>query len=206
MNTITEKATSDYRIKGSKFLGFLIPVQSIEDIESMLDKIRDEHHSATHHCYGWRIDPETLQEMAQDDGEPSGTAGAPILNTMKSAGLVNALLVVVRYYGGTKLGKAGLIDAYSEAARQCIELAELREIVQVQYFSIRYGYEKQSLIDTLNHKFSLHQKNAEYLADVTLQLACPLESLESFKNYLSSIEHKLVSVDELETGYLLKKS
>lgn len=206
MHTITETFTSDYRIKGSKFFGFLSPASSAGEVDKLLDSLREDHHSATHHCYAWRINPEDLQEFAQDDGEPSGTAGAPILNVMRSAGLVNALLVVVRYYGGSKLGKAGLIDAYGNAARLCIEKAELREIVPVQYFAIRYSYDKQSLIDTLNHRFSLHQKDAEYLGDVTLKIACPLSSLESFKNYLSSIEHELVSVDELETGHLLKKS
>lgn len=206
LNTITGITTSDYRVKGSKFLGFLVPAASADEADAELEKIKDDHHSATHHCYAVRTGTDEIREFAQDDGEPSGTAGTPILNAMRSAGLVNALLVVVRYYGGSKLGKAGLIEAYGSAAQSCIKNAELREIVPVQYFSIRYSYDKQSLIDTLNHRFTLHQNDAEYLEQVTLQIACPLSSLESFKNYLSSIEHELAEIKELKKGHLLKKS
>src|SRR5699024_755346 len=97
---------------------------------------------ATHHCYGWRISPNNIEEFAQDDGEPGGTAGLPILNQLKSFNVVNGACVVVRYFGGTKLGKAGLIQAYGHTAELCLKQAELSNLVATQNFRIIYPYQE----------------------------------------------------------------
>lgn len=192
---------ADYRIKGSKFLAFLTPCSGAEKIEWKIESIRELHPAATHHCYAYRIDPVDCKEYSQDNGEPAGTAGVPILNEMKSAGLVNALCIVVRYYGGIKLGKRGLIDAYSTTARVAIQKAELKKIVPTICYSIKYPYRQQSLIEKLKHTFTLFESGSDYTEEVQLLLECPLHQHKNFEKKLHAIAHLLISVDKRDVSY-----
>lgn len=195
MFTITRSFTSDYRIKGSKFLGYLCPADSAKAADTALEQVKNEHPTATHHCYGWRIDPNKPEEFSQDDGEPGGTAGLPILNAMKSAELMNAVIIVVRYYGGTKLGKSGLIEAYGHAASLCIKAAELNSLISIRKFKIVYDYEHQGFIDKLKNDFTWFELEAGYLEKITLVCGCPVEEAERF---LGAIQHKKHEFDEFE--------
>jgi uncharacterized YigZ family protein len=125
--TIIAPTESEYKEKGSRFLGFAFPLQSHDDIKPCLDALHIAHHKARHWCYAWRIGVDKNDYRANDDGEPSGTAGRPILGQIDSAGLTNVLVVVVRYFGGVKLGTSGLIVAYREAAREALVQAETLE-------------------------------------------------------------------------------
>jgi len=145
--SITAPYEADYRIKGSKFLSYLFPCEGQVSAEKHLGDIKSLHPAATHHCYAYRFGPGNCTESSQDDGEPAGTAGLPILNEMKSNQLMNAICIVVRYYGGSKLGKSGLIDAYSAAARMAIENASLKKITPTTVYKICYPYGQQPLID-----------------------------------------------------------
>jgi uncharacterized YigZ family protein len=109
-----------YKEKGSKFLAFAMPVHSVEEVKQSLEKIRKQYHDARHHCYAYCIGQETEEFRYNDDGEPSGTAGKPIFGQIQSFSLTNVLIVVVRYFGGVKLGTGGLIQAYKSAARESI--------------------------------------------------------------------------------------
>lgn len=179
----------------------MLPCESAEQADEIITRYRDEYHDATHHCYAFRINPVEISEFSQDDGEPSGTAGAPILNVLKSENLINVISVVVRYYGGTKLGKSGLIDAYGKAAKICAEKAFKKKVIPVQEFSISFDYDKQSLIDTLKHQFSWIELEANYQETVTLTVACPEEKLDEFKSKIKSVKHQFNSVDELNTNF-----
>src|SRR5699024_4887277 len=123
--------------------------------EQQLNTLKEEHFDATHHCFAWRLNPVKLRSFAQDDGEPSGTAGLPILNQLRSFKVVNAGLIVIRYYGGTKLGKAGLINAYKTTAEYCLQQATLQTLQHVWLLSIDYPYDQQNTVDTLIHQFNL---------------------------------------------------
>ncbi len=133
-----ETANEGYlKEKGSKFLAFVYPVTNEEQIKDILAKLRKEHHSARHHCYAWRLGktPETITFRANDDGEPSSTAGKPILGQLLSFDVSNVLLVVVRYFGGKLLGVGGLINAYRNAAANALNNAEIIEkIIEKQYY------------------------------------------------------------------------
>jgi uncharacterized YigZ family protein len=205
LHTVTETYTSDYRTRGSKFIGYLHPAAAATDAEKFLIRVRDEHPSATHHCCAWRITPAQPTEFEQDDGEPKGTAGLPLLNAMRSADLINAVLVSVRYYGGTKLGKPGLIEAYGASAGLCIEKARLRKIIPVETWLLRYDYPLQSLIDKLRNDFPLIELESGYLEDVTLKLACPADVNERFTGALKSIEHRLTLLEQTGTSYHIEK-
>ena len=118
--TVGRAAETSLRERSSKFLAYIYPVRSEETIREHLDTLRKRHFDATHHCYAWRLGPRGERFRANDDGEPSGMAGKPILGQLLSAGITDCLVVVVRYFGGTKLGVPGLIAAYREAAAEAI--------------------------------------------------------------------------------------
>lgn len=125
--TIAAPSQAASRERSSKFLAYAYPVQSEEQIRNLLDALRRKYYDATHHCYAWRLGPTGGAFRANDDGEPSGTAGKPILGQLLSNNLTDCLVVVVRYFGGTKLGVAGLIAAYRKAAAEAIAAAEVVE-------------------------------------------------------------------------------
>ncbi len=138
--TIKGAAEAVFKDKGSKFYAFAFPVESEERIREHLDALRKRYYDATHHCYAWRLGPRGEEFRANDDGEPSSTAGKPILGQMLSRNITNALVVVVRYFGGTKLGVPGLINAYRESAALALDGAETEERTVDEEFIIRFGY------------------------------------------------------------------
>lgn len=138
--TIARPAEAGMRERSSKFLSYAYPVRSETEIKEHLDALRKRYYDATHHCYAWRLGPAGEASRANDDGEPSGTAGKPILGQLLSAELTDILVVVVRYFGGTKLGVSGLINAYRDAAREVIEAAEIiTKTVDIE-FTVRFSY------------------------------------------------------------------
>ena len=125
--TIEGEAEAIFKEKSSKFLCFAYHVESEEEIAARLESLRKQYYDATHHCYAWRLGPFGEKFRANDDGEPSSTAGKPILGQLLSNEITNCLIVVVRYFGGTKLGVPGLIAAYKESAAAVIEVAKVVE-------------------------------------------------------------------------------
>lgn len=123
--TIKHATESLFKDKGSKFLAYAIPFEDDSLLKETLEPIKKEHYNARHFCFAYRINPENIAERANDDGEPGHTAGTPILGQIHSLNLVNVLVVVVRYFGGTKLGVSGLINAYKTAAKEALENATI---------------------------------------------------------------------------------
>ena len=128
------------RERSSKFLAWIYPVRSEEEIRGHLDALRKRFFDATHHCYAWRLGPRGEAFRANDDGEPSGTAGKPILGQLLSNDITDCLVVVVRYFGGTKLGVPGLIAAYREAAAAAIEAAQIVERTVDRVVTVDFPY------------------------------------------------------------------
>ena len=138
--TIEAAAETACRERSSKFLSFIYPVHNEEEIREALDALRKRYFDATHHCYAWRLGPKGEQFRANDDGEPSGTAGKPILGQLLSRELTDCLVVVVRYFGGTKLGVPGLIAAYKESAQQVIDEAHIIELTVDRQVRVDFPY------------------------------------------------------------------
>lgn len=204
MYTINREITDTFREKGSKFIGLLFPAADMETFEKRLDAIKSKHPGATHHCFAWRMNPADPREYAQDDGEPSGTAGRPILNQLRSFEVINAGLVVVRYFGGTKLGKPGLIEAYGRSAANCLEQADRHPIIRTRNFRIKYPYNQQNAIDQLRNTFHPIELEATYLEDVTLKLACPLDQAGRFADELDKLEPFGIESERLDDDFLAK--
>lgn len=138
--TISEPSEGIYKDKGSKFLSFAFNVSSEEEIKMRLSELRKLHPSARHHCYAFRIGSDKQAFRSNDDGEPSNTAGKPILGQLQSKDLTNVLIVVVRYFGGTLLGVSGLIQAYKQAAADAILNATIIEKTVNDVYEIHFEY------------------------------------------------------------------
>ena len=138
--TISEPAEAIYKERSSKFLTYAYPVETEEEIKELLDALRKQYYDATHHCYAYRLGPQGEQFRANDDGEPSGTAGKPILGQLLSAKVTNCLVVVVRYFGGTKLGVSGLIQAYKESAAEVLAVSNIIEKTVDKIITVDFSY------------------------------------------------------------------
>ena len=135
------------KIKGSRFIVTTSPVESEEDVKGILLDLKKNHPNANHHCWAWRLG--TDRERSSDDGEPSGSAGEPILQRMRRAELVDSLIVVTRYFGGTKLGVGGLVRAYGGAAGEAILNCRLQRLVQRSIWYLTVSYADQSVIKAI---------------------------------------------------------
>ncbi|MNK15361.1 IMPACT family member YigZ [compost metagenome] len=139
--------------KGSKFIGFAYPVNSESDIKSRLSKLQEIHPKATHHCYAYRLGINGENYRANDDGEPSGSAGLPIHNQLLAHQITNVLVVVIRYYGGTKLGVGGLVKAYKESAKYTLEHTNIITKELESQIELKFKFSQQNLIFTLLNKY-----------------------------------------------------
>jgi uncharacterized YigZ family protein len=124
-----------YKAKGSKFIGYTFPILKESDVTNYINQLKSEHHKARHWCYAWQLGAEKIRFRANDDGEPNNSAGQPIYGQILSKGLTNILIVVVRYFGGTKLGVGGLITAYKKSAQLAIEAS----IIATKTINIDFG-------------------------------------------------------------------
>ena len=146
--TTIAQATDEvlFKEKSSKFFGYAFPIESEEEVKPIIDQLRKLHPHAVHYCYAYQIGTEKISYRANDDGEPSNTAGAPIYGQIQSFGLTNLLLVVVRIFGGIKLGVGGLITAYKTTAQMVLEDAEIIEKTIDIHFLISFDYKNMNKV------------------------------------------------------------
>ncbi|RNA61385.1 YigZ family protein [Chryseobacterium nematophagum] len=175
--------------KGSKFLGFAYPVDNEEDIKNILDKIRSDHPKATHHCYAFRIGINGENYRANDDGEPSGSAGLPIYNQLLAHEITNVLIIVVRYYGGTKLGVSGLVKTYKESAKITLEEANIIIKELETKIEIVFNFNQQNTIFTLLSKFDAKVLNFETNNNCTLTASLKMIQKENISEKLSDMQY-----------------
>ncbi|MCZ2085519.1 MAG: YigZ family protein [Flavobacteriales bacterium] len=139
--------------KGSKFIGFAYPVENEKEVKDALGKVKDDHPKATHHCYAFRLGITGENYRANDDGEPSGSAGLPIYNQLLANNVTQILVIVVRYYGGTKLGVSGLVKTYKETAKFTLEQCEIITKELQSELEIHFDFNQQNVIFTLLNRF-----------------------------------------------------
>lgn len=179
-----ESAHAHFTVKGSKFIAAVLPVSNEEEAREQLTRIRKKYHDATHNCYAWRIHPEN--EKSSDDGEPAGSAGKPILQVLKGSGLTNTLVVVTRYFGGTKLGIGGLVRAYGEATSMALAETKTVTLYPLLVLSCAVSFrESQSVYQTVNRFPDVKISGEEYDGNGAIfSLRMKEESLESFSEQL----------------------
>lgn len=158
-----------FKEKNSKFFGYCFPVQSEEQVKEILEKVKKEHYSARHLCYAFQIGTEQIHYRANDDGEPSGSAGLPIYGQIQSFEVTNILIVVVRYFGGVKLGVGGLVSAYKETAKMALENSEIVEkTIDIRY-RITFGYKDMNRVMRV-----IKEKNVNVIGQ-KLEMDCQIE-------------------------------
>ena len=175
--------------KGSKFIGFAFPVNNETELKSALEKIRSEHPKATHHCYAFRMGLNGENYRANDDGEPSGSAGLPIYNQLLANEITNVLVISVRYYGGTKLGVSGLVKTYKESAKITLEEAEIITKELETEINITFNFDQQNVIFTLLSKFDAKILNFETFEQCTIKASLKLAEKENISEKLSEMQH-----------------
>lgn len=163
--TIAEPTIGEFKDRGSKFIAYTTPLSIETDFPIFLEKIKKEHPKARHHCYAWRMGMDKNHYRANDDGEPSGTAGRPILGQIDSFGLTNVGIVVVRYFGGTLLGTSGLIVAYRESAAEALRKATIEDRIVEDIFQIQFGYDKMPEVMNALKRLSINILRQEFNED-----------------------------------------
>ncbi len=186
--TIIGTSAGIYKEKGSRFMSIAISVSDQEQIKPIIDKIKKEHHDAKHHCYAYMLGHERLIWRVNDDGEPSGTAGRPILGQINSRELTNIIIVVSRYFGGTLLGVSGLINAYRTAAASALEKASLTEKTVNDIYEITFPYPSLKDVMKVLKEENLGQSNQIFDLECRLTLNFRLSVKEKVLNRLSRID------------------
>ena len=192
--TVSSSADSLYKVSGSKHIGKTFRVHSEKQAKLIIQNLWEEHPQATHICFAYVLTVYEKLERSSDDGEPGGTAGKPILNQIKSAKLTDILVAVIRYYGGTKLGVSGLIDAYKNAAKLALEASGVEECeVEVQYALTVSHEETPSLMNALN-RLSFRKLNTQVEMDFTIEISIKEELEIQFLSVLKDL--RLTSLEE----------
>lgn len=187
-----------FKDSGSRFIAYAYPISSESDVKPIVDRLRAEHHGARHHCFSYRIakvedtlgGPTLTREgiwRANDDGEPSGTAGRPILGQIDSKGLQNVLVVVVRYFGGILLGVPGLIRAYKSATADALEKAQIVEKTATRRWSIEFGYELMPAVMGELKAHGLEVVSRDFVEECSLTVDIPLSKERAFLEHTEKI-------------------
>jgi uncharacterized YigZ family protein len=191
--------TIEFKIKRSRFIGFLLQVSEFGSVQIQLNRLRILHPDANHICWAYRITGgKDIIEFSSDAGEPSGTAGIHLLNTLKKFDLVNSMIGAVRYFGGTKLGKPGLVKAYSEAARRVVEGAKLVRWVKTVRLRLEGPYEYIGEVITVINKFKVRDRKDLSSGKLKIDVLIPIEMKTNFCNGMTSISSGNIRIKEME--------
>jgi len=184
--TIKESTLHKITRKKSRFIALLSSAVSQEDVQRQLDAARKSYHDASHHCYAFRLlIDDVIVEASNDDGEPSGSAGLPIQQKLVSRNLCNVLAIVVRYFGGTKLGVGGLVRAYSDSVSEALEQAAIVTQKLMAHITIRFPIEVNSSVMSIIHRFSAHIESLLYEEPVQIEVTLPPSQVETFRAALT---------------------
>ncbi|QEC67507.1 YigZ family protein [Panacibacter ginsenosidivorans] len=179
-NTVGQQSVAEFKDRGSRFLAYAFPIKDVEEFKNHLQQLKKEHPKAVHHCFAYRIGLDGNNFRVSDDGEPSGTAGKPILGQIDSKELTNTLVVVVRYFGGTLLGVPGLINAYKNATSMALQLTTIiAKAVEVNYM-LQYDYTQMNDVMILVKKYNCSILAQETQLFCILKVGVPLSRLEEF--------------------------
>ena len=196
--TLSSKSEGKYNEKGSIFSALAIPVSDVTEVKTNLHQLKEQFPDASHICYGYRVkENDRLDEFATDACEPKGSAGIPILNVLKRNQLVNVVIFVIRYFGGSKLGIPGLINAYGTAAEKTIKNAKVKKWVQLERISFIYNYDLQNRVDSVLQKFKVKIINTNFGASIQVNLEVEVEKTEALAQELSEISNGAIRIKQV---------
>lgn len=193
--TIEKPSTAEFKDRGSKFFAFAFPIKTPDDFKKELQELKKEHPKAVHHCFAYRIGTDGNNFRSSDDGEPSGTAGKPMLGQIDSKGLTNVAVIVVRYWGGTMLGVPGLINAYKTATALALQITPIVEKqIEVNY-SIEFDYTIMNEVMMIIKQFNCTVHSNEMLLFCNIKAGVPKNRQDDVLNRLNDL--KSVSVKKI---------
>jgi putative IMPACT (imprinted ancient) family translation regulator len=195
--TPTDDGEGFVKDRGSKFWGFAYPATEQAEVNTRLSMLKKTYHDARHYCYAFRLGLYGETVFATDDGEPAHSAGDPILGAIRSLSVTNVVVVVVRYFGGTKLGVRGLIEAYRTAAEMALAATPRQEIIPKVVFLLRFAYDQTSEVNRLFHPHVIEEVSATYEASVTQTLAIRKADFPALEAQLiaANLDWELLSSD-----------
>lgn len=189
--TISKPAAAEFKDRGSKFIAYAYPVASTEEFRERLNGLKKEHPKATHHCFAYRIGMDGNLFRVSDDGEPSGTAGRPILGQIDSKGVINAAVIVVRYFGGTLLGVPGLINAYKSAAALVLQLTPVVQQPVEEEFQLEFDYTQLNEVMVIARQYGCRITEQDNQLFCKIKIAIP-------RNRMDEVLYKLNDLRNLE--------
>jgi uncharacterized YigZ family protein len=186
-HTIESPSLAEFRDRGSRFLAYAYPISSLLLFKERLASLKKEHPKAVHHCFAYRLGPEGTVFRISDDGEPSGSAGRPILGQIDSRRLTDTLVVVVRYFGGTLLGVPGLINAYKTVTAMAIDQVNIVEKQVLLHYVLEFDYTRMNDVMRLNRQFECEVVQQEQQLFCKMQVGVPRKNLERFLEKISEL-------------------
>ncbi|MBA2500130.1 MAG: YigZ family protein [Chitinophagaceae bacterium] len=190
-NTIVQPAVAEYKDRGSKFIGYAFPVENVETFKERLNEIKKEHPKASHHCFAYRVGLGKNIFRVSDAGEPSGTAGKPILGQIDSKQLTNTLIIVVRYFGGTMLGVPGLINAYKMTASLALQLTSIVQMPVEKFFNLQFDYTRMNDVMMILRQYNCRIIKQETQLFSMMEIGIP-------KNRETEVLYKLNDLQNVE--------
>ena len=187
-SSIAGRSDGLFKDNGSRFIAQAYPVETEDEVKEIVGRLRKEYHDARHHCYAYRIGLDGGLWRANDDGEPSGSAGRPILGQIDAAGLSDVLVVVVRYFGGIKLGIPGLIRAYKTSTADALSQASVVEKVAGRFYRVAFPYLSMNAVMKVVKDLSLPQKDTSFAEQCSMVLRVRLSQESAFLDRVSGIE------------------
>ncbi len=197
--TITKLSEGEFKEKGSKFLAYAFPILSETELPTLLEPLRKAHPKARHFCYAYRLGLDKNNFRANDDGEPSGTAGKPILGQIDSFELTNVFVVVIRYFGGTLLGTSGLIEAYRESTKDALQQAQIIDKQLCNIYRILFDYSLMSDVMNAAKKQNLDIKQKDFSETASLEIAIPCNETDAT---ILTFKALLLKISEAEAAQI----
>ena len=205
MKTITNNTKAELTEKRSKFISNLYYIESVEEAENKIKEIKKKYNDARHNCFAYRVcEKNTIIERASDDGEPSGTAGAPMLNLLLKSDLVNCLVVVTRYFGGILLGTGGLVRAYTEAARQATEQANMADIQTGEEATITLKYDKLGEFQHYCQKNDINIVDIQYGENIDCKIQITYEQKQRILQETVRKQYNIQNIEVTKEIYIKK--
>ena len=204
--TIKENISAEIVEKKSKFIANVFYVESVEEAEEIIRKVKKEHKEARHNCFAFSVfTKEGITNRFSDDGEPSGTAGSPMLNIITSKNITNVLVVVTRYFGGILLGTGGLVRAYTGAFQVALQIVEIIEKEVGKYVKVVTNYQDLEKFKYYLEQNDIDVRNIEYTENVDVYIDITDEKLEKLKENLNDLNFNVFNIEEIENKYIIKK-
>ena len=198
-HTIDKPSVAEFKERGSKFIAYAFPITSVNEFKLRLAEIKKEHPKATHHCFAYRLGLDKNNYRVSDNGEPSGSAGKPILGQIDSKQLTNVLVIVVRYFGGTQLGIPGLITAYKTTAAFALQTTAIVQKPVLHHFKLQFDYTQMNEVMMLVRQFDCVIEKQEMQLFCEMNIAVP-------QNWLAEVENKLKDLRDVKIGKFLSEN